>query len=281
VSGMASGTATQPYERIRLAIEGRIAQLTLERPGKLNALDPVMLEELLDALPRVRRSEASVLVLGASGRAFCAGVDLASPFFMEGVEADSAFAGQRLLEWQHELIQAIYDLPQVTVCAVNGDAVGGGGFGMAMACDLRFAAPEARFWMIPIKVDVVQDFGLTWLLQRAIGQPRTMEMLMTGRAIGAAEAERWGIVNAVVPAAELRGAVMNVATTVAAAGHDAVRLSKQVVRHGAQVDLRTELHHEAVTNGLCFHSAEFQARQRAFRDRALGSGGAPVEGRSA
>lgn len=281
MTGMVSGTATKPYERIRLEIEGRIAQVTLDRPGKLNALDPVMLDELLDALLRVRRSDASALVLGASGRAFCAGVDLASSFFMEGVEGGSAFAGQRLLEWQHELIQAIYDLPQVTVCAVNGEAVGGGGFGMAMACDLRFASPEARFWMIPIKVDVVQDFGLTWLLQRAIGQPRTMEMLMTGRAIGAAEAERWGIVNAVVPAAELRGAAMGVATTVAAAGHDAVLLSKQVVRHGAQVDLRTELHHEAVANGLCFHSAEFLAKQRAFRTRALGSGGAPAEGRSA
>ncbi len=97
---------------------------------------------------------------------------------------------------------------------------------------------------------------------------------MTGRAIGAAEAERWGLVNAVVPADELTAMVTGVATTIAAAGHDAVLLSKQVVRHGAQVDLRTELHHESVANGLCFQSAEFQARQRAFRDRALGSGGA-------
>jgi enoyl-CoA hydratase/carnithine racemase len=267
-----SSAPVKAYARIRLEIDGRVAELTLNRPDKLNALDPVMLEELLDALMRVRRSETSVLVLGATGRAFCAGVDLSSSFFMEGVEETSAFAGQRLLAWQHELIQAIYDLPQVTVCAVNGDAVGGGGFGMAMACDLRFASPQARFWMIPIKVDVVQDFGLTWFLQRAIGQPRTMEMLMTGRAIGAAEAERWGLVNAVVPAEELRGAAMKLAATVAAAGRDAVRLSKEVVRHGAQVDLRTELHHEAVTNGLCFHSAEFLARQRAFRERALGHG---------
>ncbi len=263
-------TAATPYARILLEIDGRIARLTLARPDKLNALDPVMLDELLDALERVRRSSASVLVLGATGRAFCAGVDLASPFFMEGVEAGSAFAGQRLLARQHELIQAIYDLPQVAICAVNGDAVGGGGFGMAMACDLRFAAPTARFWMIPVKVDVVQDFGLTWFLQRAIGQPRTMEMLMTGRAIGAVEAERWGFVNAVVPAEELVAAVMGMAATIAAAGPDAVRLSKQVVRHGAQVDLRTELHHEAVANGLCFHSVEFLDKQRAFRERALG-----------
>jgi enoyl-CoA hydratase/carnithine racemase len=259
---------------IELAIEGRIARLTLDRPEKLNALSPEMLEELLDALGRVRRSDASALVLTGQGRAFCAGVDLTTSFFMEGVEDRSAFAGKTLLDWQHELIQAIYDLPALTLCAVNGDAVGGAGFGMAMACDLRLAAAGARFWMIPIKVDVVQDFGLTWFLQRVIGQARTLELLMTGRPVSAEEAERWGIVNRVVPADQLVPETMKVAETIAGAGRQAALMSKQVVRHGAQVDLRTELHHEAVANGLCFHSAEFQGKQRAFRERALRGGGA-------
>jgi enoyl-CoA hydratase/carnithine racemase len=77
---------------------------------------------------------------------------------------------------------------------------------------------------------------------------------------------------------ELAATTVGVAATIAAAGPDAVRLSKQVVRHGAQVDLRAELPHEAVANGLCFHSAEFLARQRAFRERALGSGGEGRQG---
>ncbi len=260
------------YQTIRLTVGGRIAHLTLDRPDKLNALSPEMLEELLDALAQIRRSDTNVLVLAANGRAFCAGVDLTTPFFMENVADRSDFAGKKLLDWQHELIQSIYDLPQVTLGVVNGDAVGGAGFGMAMACDMRFASATARFWMIPVKVDVVQDFGLTWLLQRAIGQPRTMELLMTGRPIGASEAERWGIVNAVVGDEALLGEAVKVAEVIAAAGRDAVLLSKQVVRHGAQVDLRTELHHEAVANGLCFHSAEFQAKQRDYRDRALRKG---------
>jgi enoyl-CoA hydratase/carnithine racemase len=260
------------YRDIRLAIEGRVARLTLDRPAKLNALGPEMLGELLDALARVRRSGASVLVLTGNGRAFCAGVDLASSFFMEGVADQTGFAGKDLLDWQHEMIEAIHDLPQLTVCAINGDAVGGAGFGMAMACDMRFAVPGARFWMIPIKVDVVQDFGLTWFLQRVIGQPRTLELLMTGRPLAADEAERWGVVNRVVPDAELLVEVMKVAETVAAAGHHAVLLSKQVVRHGARVDLRTELRHEAIANGLCFHSADFHAKQRAFAARSLGRG---------
>lgn len=270
--GAGRGDSPPSYERIQFGIEGRIARLTLNRPEKLNALSPEMLDEALDALGRVCRSDASVLVLAANGRAFCAGVDLTTSFFMEGVDERSAFAGKRLLDWQHQLIQALYELPQVTLCAVNGDAVGGAGFGMAMACDIRFAAPAARFWLIPIKVDVIQDFGLTWFLQRAIGQPRTMELLMTGRPLGAAEAERWGVVNRVIPDAELLPETLKVAETVAAAGRDAVLLSKQVVRHGGSVDLRTELHHEAVANGLCFQSAEFSEKQRAYAARSLRRG---------
>lgn len=260
------------HETIQFGIDGRIARLTLNRPEKLNALSPRMLEEILDALARVRKSEATVLVLTGNGRAFCAGVDLETSFFMEGVESQSAFVGKDLLDWQHELIQGIYDLPQLTLCAVGGDAVGGAGFGMAMACDLRFASPAARFWLIPIEVNVVQDFGVTWLLQRCIGQPRTMQLLMTGHPVAAEKAERWGIVNDVVPADQLLAETMRVAETVAAAGRHAVLMSKQVVRHGAQVDLRTELHHEAIANGLCFHSAEFLAKQQEYRQRALRGG---------
>lgn len=264
-------TNARTHEQIQFAIDGRVARLTLNRPAKLNALTPVMLTELLDALDQVSRSDASALVIAANGPAFCAGVDLTTSFFMEGVEEPSAFAGKRLLDAQHAMIQAIYDLPQVTVCALNGDAVGGGGFGMAMACDIRFAAPNARFWLIPIKVAVIQDFGLTWFLQRAIGQPRTMELLMTGRRLGAAQAEQWGVVNAVVPLEHLLPHTLEVAGTIAGAGRDAVLMSKQVVRHGAQVDLATELRHEAIANGLCFHSAEFAAKQRQFREQALGA----------
>jgi len=260
------------YQTIQFEISGRIARLTLNRPEKLNALNPQMLEEILEALGRVRKSDATVLVLTANGRAFCAGVDLDSPFFMVGVDRTSVFAGKDLLDWQHELIQSIYDLPQLTLCGVAGDAVGGAGFGMAMACDLRFAAPTARFWLIPIKVNVVQDFGVSWLLQRCIGQPRTMQLLMTGEPVTAEKAERWGIVNEVFPADRLLPETLRVAETVAAAGRHAVLMSKQVIRHGAQVDLRTELHHEAIANGLCFQSPEFVERQRDYRQRALGRG---------
>ncbi len=270
--GTDPGDSPRSYKQIQFVIEGRIARLTLNRPEKLNSLSPEMLDEALDALGRVSQSDASVLVLAANGRAFCAGVDLTTSFFMEGVGEPSAFAGKSLLDRQHALIQAIYELPQITLCAVNGDAVGGAGFGMAMACDIRFSSPVARFWMIPIKVDVIQDFGLTWFLQRVIGQPRTMELLMTGRSLDAGKAERWGVVNEIFPPDELLSETLKVAETIAAAGRDAVLMSKQVVRHGAQVDLRTELRHEAVANGLCFHSAEFLAKQRNYRERALGSG---------
>lgn len=95
---------------------------------------------------------------------------------------------------------------------------------------------------------------------------------MTGRPLDANTAERWGVVNAVLAADQLLPETLKVAATIASAGRDAALMSKQVVRHGAQVDLRTELHHEAVANGLCFHSAEFLERQSQYRAGALGSG---------
>lgn len=257
------------YETIRLETEGRIAHLTLHRPEKMNALNPEMLRELLDALTAVRRNQdLNVLVLGAAGRCFCAGVDLTGPFFMEQVESDSVFSGVNLLDWQHELITSLYELPQLTIATVTGDAVGGGGFGMAMACDIRYALRDARFWMIPMQVNVTQDFGLTWFLQRTIGMPRTMEMLFSARPYTGANGEAMGFVNRALPSPEaVRAAAEDLAATVAGAGPDAVRLAKWGVRHGAGADLRTQLHQEAIGNGLCFQSAEFRSAKAAYQQR--------------
>lgn len=146
------------YETISLVVEGKIARLTLTRPDKLNALDPVMLEELLDALGKLQaNNNLNAMILGGTGRLFSAGVDLSTPFFMENVTDDSMFSGTRLLNWQHRVIEALYGLPCLTIAAINGHACGGGGLGLAMACDMRISVRTARFWMVPGMLDVVQD----------------------------------------------------------------------------------------------------------------------------
>lgn len=255
--------------RVRLVSERGVARLTLTRGDKHNALDPLMLEQLLAALWSVEQDEqARILVIDAEGPAFCAGVDLRTPFFMESVDDPSAFAGMRLLDAQHRLITAVYRLPQLTVACVQGNAVGGGGFGLAMACDLRFAVRAARFWLVPAQLDVVQDFGLTWLLQRVIGPARTVELAFTGRRVDAEIGERWGFVNqAFANEAELRAHVEELASSVGGAGRDAARLLKHVIRNGAESSLEHQLKLEAVANGLCFSSEEFtQSKARFMRD---------------
>jgi enoyl-CoA hydratase/carnithine racemase len=254
--------------RIRLAVADGVARITLTRSRKHNALDPQMLAELLDALAVVEQdTDVRVLVIDAEGPAFCAGVDLRTPFFMEDVEDPSVFAGMRLLDDQHRLIAAVHRLPQLTIASLQGNAVGGGGLGLAMACDLRYAHRAAEFWLIPGSLDVVQDFGLTWLLQRVIGPARTMELAFTGRHVDAGTAERWGFVNQVFDSEDdLRAHVDSLATAIGSRGADAARLLKYVVRHGADSALEDQLKLEAITNSLCFGSTEFQGAKARFMD---------------
>lgn len=251
--------------RIELELRPGAALLTLNRPERLNALDPQMLEELLEALGTVARSETNALVLTGRGRLFSAGVDLDTPFFMEHVDDSSVYSGKRLLDWQHEVIEAIYNLPIPTIAALNGDACGGGGLGLAMACDLRFAVADARFWMVPGALDVVQDFGLSWLVQRQVGPSRALHMALMGYRVTAEEARHWGLVNEVFADADaLKAAVDAVLGRLSEQGPDAVRMLKTVVRLGATSSLHEQLQVEAIANGLAFQSAEFTAKKKAY-----------------
>ncbi|GAA4551012.1 enoyl-CoA hydratase/isomerase family protein [Pseudonocardia xishanensis] len=251
--------------------QGPVVRLALDRPDRLNALDPTMLDELLDVLAGLAADQdVQGLVLTSAGRVFSAGVDLDSPFFMENVPNEGDFTGKRLLDHQHRVIQALYELPFPTVAGVNGDAVGGGGFGLAMACDVRVAVRGARFWMVPGELAVVQDFGLSWLVQKQIGPSRTLHMALLGAPVVAETGLGWGLVNEVVEPAELSGRLDEITAQLAAAGPDAARMLKLVVRNGAQSTLRDQLGLEAVANGLAFRSAEFADRKATYLDRLRG-----------
>jgi enoyl-CoA hydratase/carnithine racemase len=254
------------YRSIALTVHDRIARITLDRPDRLNALDPTMLEELLDALARIGRvREVNALVLQARGRMFSAGVDLDTPFFMEHVTDDSIYAGTRLLDEQHRVIRALFELPVVTVAALNGDACGGGGLGLAMACDLRVAVRGARFWMVPGMLDVVQDFGLSWMVQRVVGPSRALQMAVLGERVDAERALQWGLVNELVDdPAGLAARVDALGAQLGAMGGDALRMLKLVLRNGERAALPEQLAVEAVANGLAFQSREFAQKKAAY-----------------
>lgn len=254
------------YETLSLSFHGRIARIVLQRPERLNALNPDMLEELLDALRRVRlRKGLNALFLLGSGRLFSAGVDLDTPFFMEHVDDDSVFSGTRLLNWQHEVITSIFEQEIVTIAAINGHACGGGGLGLAMACDMRVSVRSARFWMVPLMLDVVQDFGLSWLAQRLIGPSRAIQMAVLGQKIDADTALGWGLVNEVVDDVDGLAARMDaIAGQIDGMGSDALRMMKLILRSGERSELRNQLGMEAVANGLNFQSEEFRQKKASY-----------------
>lgn len=260
------------YQTIRLEFEGAIARVILHRPDKLNALDPEMLEELLDALAKVRQHPGlNAMFLEGRGRLFSAGVDLDTPFFMEHVDDPSVYSGTRLLNWQHRVITAIFEMDVVTVAALNGHACGGGGLGLAMACDMRISVRAAQFWMVPLKLDVVQDFGLSWMVQRLVGPSRAMQMAVLGERINAETALTWGMVNELVDDAEALGARMDMlASQFNDMGSDALRMMKVILRSGERSELAPQLNMEAIANGLAFQSDDFAKKKAGYLSATKG-----------
>lgn len=260
--------STVSFDTLKVEREERRHVITFTRPARLNALDPPMLHEIISAMDEAGNAGVNVVVIRGEGRAFCAGVDLHTPYFMENIESDSVFEGMRLLDEQHEMIRAIHEAPFVTIASINGMAVGGGGFGMAMACDLRFAVEDAHFWLVPGSLNVIQDFGLTWFLQRSIGMARTMELAFTGRRVDGALGQRWGFVNAAfIDQAALDAHVEQVSTGIAEMGPDSVRMLKHVVRNGERSGLAEQLRLEAIANALTFQSDEFGEAKAAMLQR--------------
>ena len=206
-------------QRVAIAISEGVADVRLMRTDKMNALDARMFEALVDATGRLANEKGlRAVVLSGEGRAFCAGLDL-NELGDSGTNFDGRF------------IEAVRDLPQPTIAAIEGPAVTGG-LELALACDIRIAAASARLADTHARVGVLPGSGASVLLQRLIGYGRAMEMSLSGRFVGAAEAERWGLVNRMVDSDAL-GAAVELAGQIAANDAGAVTQIKRLIRDGA------------------------------------------------
>ena len=214
---------------------GRVALISLNRPEVLNAYDVAMRDGLYAALTAVRDDpEVRVVLLSGRGRAFSTGGDLA-----EFGSAPSP-AAARETRWRRDVWGTLLKLPQVTVAAVHGLAVGGG-FEMAMLCDLCWASDEARFWLPETGLGMIPGVGGTQTLARRIGTGRAADLVLTGRAIGAREACRLGLVSAVVPGARLAPFATSRARRLARLDPMAVRALKNALDAGMDTDLAAGL----------------------------------------
>jgi len=244
----------------RLERHGDCAVLTLDRPATLNALSFAIIKAVGQLFDEVAASDARVLLItGAGPKAFCAGADI------------KELQGRSLMEQKRggELGQAVFAkldrLPQASVALINGFAFGGG-LELAMACTFRLASPGATMGLPEIKLGLIPGYGGTQRLPRLVGPARALEMVMTGRRVGAAEAERIGLVNRVADG-DLLQAGLAFAAEFAGHGLIAQHLAREAVARALDTPLHEGLRIEADLATLSFQTADATEGMAAFAEK--------------
>lgn len=253
------------YQNIRFAIAGGIAELTLNRPEKLNSFTAAMHDEVRHALAAVKADAGvRVLVLTGSGRAFCAGQDLADADVAPG--ASHVDLGDTVEKYYAPLVLALRALPLPVICAVNGVAAGAGA-NLAFACDIVLAASSASFIQSFCKLGLVPDTGGTYFLPRLAGSARAMGLAMLGEKLSAEKAEAWGLIWKCVPDAQLREQAAAMARHFAAAPTKGLAFIKQALQASAANTLQQQLTLEAGMMSELGRSADYQEGVAAFAAR--------------
>ena len=246
----------------REAAVGAVAVVTINRPKVLNALNSQTLDELRHAMLDLQRDETvrAIVLTGAGEKAFVAGADINE---LAGLTAaggrEHALAGQHVFD-------LIENLGKPVIAAINGFALGGG-CELAMACTLRIAADTARFGQPEINLGILPGYAGTQRLPRLVGKGRALEMLLTGAPISAAEAERIGLVNRVVPASELLTQATQLAADLAQRAPVAVRYIISAVSQGLEMPGREGAVFEATLFGLVSSTADMREGTRAFLEK--------------
>lgn len=250
------------YQTLKLERDGGVLVVAVNRPDKLNALDAVVLSELLVALQAAARDDAvqAVVLTGAGPKAFVAGADIATMANMAPLEA-RAFA-----DVGHAVTEALAGFPKPVIAAVNGFALGGG-CELACACDVVYASEKAKFGQPEVKLGVIPGFGGTQRLARIVGLQKAKELVLSGDTIDAAEALRIGLVCAVFPAAELMDAAKALARRMAAAGPVAVAQAKRAMNHGYDLPLSAAVELEKQTFATLFGTADQKEGMAAFLEK--------------
>jgi enoyl-CoA hydratase/carnithine racemase len=250
------------FDNLLLERDGRVATVTINRPKVLNALNLHTLDELRRALLDLKQDAAVrvVIITGAGDRAFVAGADINELAHLTPTSAaDHARAGQQVFD-------LIEQLGKPVIAAINGFALGGG-CELAMACTLRLAADTARLGQPEINLGLLPGYAGTQRLPRLVGKGRALELLLTGAPIPAVEAERIGLVNRVVPAADLAADARRLADLLAGQAPVAVRYILDAVNAGLEMPRAEGSIHEATLFGLVAATDDMREGTRAFLEK--------------
>ncbi|MET4575527.1 enoyl-CoA hydratase/isomerase family protein [Ottowia thiooxydans] len=244
-----------------------IASITINRPERRNALGDTTTQQIV-AVCEDAAADAAVRVVSITGsgdEAFCSGGDLRDTF-QRGASNTEQQWSDRIRQGPNVLAQLLQNMPKPVVASINGVAVGGGAT-IALACDLRIASDTARFCFPFVRIGITPEFGCSYLLQRTVGLGRANELLLLGDFVDAATAERYGLLNRVVPHAELFKTTQEVLARLASLPAAALGRIKTLQRFAQTADLSSTLEQEAVSLGASFISAEHRAAVNSFLSR--------------
>ena len=249
-------------ETILMEISGETAVVTLNRPHCLNALNGQLFQELEQCMMEIeKRGDIKVVILtGAGEKAFAAGADIAAMVDMSVVEGR---AFDKLIQ---EVGMRMENMPQIIIAAVNGFALGGG-CELALCCDIRVASENAKFALPETGLGIIPGGGGTQRLPKLIGQGRAMEMIVTGKQIDAQEAWRVGLVNQVVPQAELMDTCRKMAGKICSKGSYANALAKRAVKLSGDTDLKSGLAAELELISVAFATKDRDEGMKAFLEK--------------
>ncbi len=248
-------------------LKDEVAVLTLNRPDRLNAMSPPMLDALLEALPRLAADpEIGVVVLTGAGRGFCAGGDVKA--MAEGRESIGTTLEEKAqgLRSRMEVSRWLHEMPKPTIAMVRG-AAAGAGLSLALACDLRVAGDSARFATAFARVGYSGDFGGSWFLTQLVGTAKARELYLTADIVDAQQALALGIVNRVVPDVRLEDETMALAARLARGPRIAYRYMKRNFNAAESGTLKDLLDLEAWHHTRCGMTEDHREAAKAFVEK--------------
>lgn len=250
------------YKHILIERKSEIAIISINNPQTLNALNTETLEELDQCLSIIEKEKAFrvVILTGSGQKAFVAGADIS-----EMVQASPA-EGRNMALLAKKAFMHLETMPQVTIAAVNGYALGGG-CELSMCCDIRIAAENAVFGQPECGLGILPGFGGTQRLSRIVGSGRAKELIFTCDKINAEEAYRIGLVNKIVPQEQLIDYCIKTAEKILLNGSYAITLAKKCINSGADMDLSAALELEALSFGIAFSTKDKNEGMTAFLEK--------------
>jgi enoyl-CoA hydratase len=256
------GAGIMAFETLLLEKEGHIAVVTINRPKVLNALNDVVLSELAVIMEQLEADgEIRVIILtGAGDKAFVAGADIAYMSKLSPMEAKNFSRKGQLV------FSKIENVGKPVIAAVNGFALGGGNE-LSMSCDIRIASENAKFGQPEVNLGIMAGFGGTQRLAKLVNPGLAKEILFTADMYDAETAHKIGLVNHVVAPEELMNFCRGMAQRIAARGPVAVRLSKEAINDGLEMDLEKAIVHEADLFGLVFTTEDKDEGMSAFLNK--------------